>query len=315
VYVRPGGSLSSLDNAGTITAPNIGININSGATTGTLTNSGTLQGANYGVFNLGTISKISNSGTISGSGTGAAVFVGTNGVLGNSTGTLGAALVSTGAGALLDGTIVNQGTINQGFLIENQDVTVGAGSGLAVFDGGTLQVVNGDLTFTDGTLLLAADVSVSGGNGDFINSAILGLSGSQSVTGNFHQTSAGTTRIALLGSTDGAYGHLGISKAAHFDGVLALDDTSLAGGLVAGQTFNIFTFSTYLGGFSSFTVAGTNLTSLGSHQWGYGNLMLTEVWTSETMSLTVSTAPEPSTHALVLGGMAAALLRRRRTQA
>jgi hypothetical protein len=153
----------------------------------------------------------------------------------------------------------------------------------------------------------------------FINQAILALSGSQSVTGNFQQTSEGTTLIDLLGVTAGAYGHLFISGAADFDGALALDDTSLSGGLSGGQTFELFSFSSYSGGFDLLSVDGTILTSLGSGEWAYGSLTLTEVWTSTTMSLTVTGAtavPEidpnslGSVLALVVGSLG--LLERRR---
>jgi hypothetical protein len=103
---------------------------------------------------------------------------------------------------------------------------------------------------------------------------------------------------------------------------LALDDTSLSGGLSGGQTFEVFSFSSYLGGFDLLAVDGTNLTFLGSGQWAYGSLTLTEVWTSTTMSLTVTGAtavPEidpnslGSVLALVLGSLG--LLERRRLKA
>lgn len=68
-----------------------------------------------------------NTGTIAsgGTGSGPAVRVGSAGILGDASGTKGPAIVSTGAGALLAGGIINSGTINQGFLIENQNVSVG----------------------------------------------------------------------------------------------------------------------------------------------------------------------------------------------
>ena len=53
--------------------------------------------------------------------------MGPGGVLGVASGTGGPAIETTGAGALLDGTIVNSGTIYHGFTIENQYVTVSAG--------------------------------------------------------------------------------------------------------------------------------------------------------------------------------------------
>ena len=122
--------------------------------------------------------------------------------------------------------------------------------------------------------------------------------------------------------TAGTYGHLFVSGAADFAGGLELDDTSLRGGLSGGQTFELFSFSSYAGGFDWLAVDGTNLSSLGSGQWAYGSLTLTEVWTSTTMSLTVTGAtavPEidpsslGSVLALVLGSLG--LLERRRLKA
>ena len=128
---------------------------------------------------------------------------------------------------------------------------------------------------------------------------------------------------ALLGVTAGTYGHLFISGAADFAGGLDLDDTSLAGGLNGGQTFDLFSFSSYVGGFDWLKVDGMSLMSLGSGQWAYGGLTLTEVWTSTMMSLTVTgsnVVPEIDPNGLgsVLGlvvGALGLLERRRRRKA
>jgi hypothetical protein len=302
------GNIGLIDNAGSIYGGGSGVYIAAGSV-GVMNNTGTIDGGTVGlqVVEGTTLGLLTNSGTV--------------GVIFNE-GTIGAgagpAISSTGTAASI-GSIINTGTINQGFQIENQNVSVGAGTGAGVFNGGTLDVVDGDLTFTDGTIALNADVSVNGGSGTFINQAILALSGSQSVTGNFQQTSGGTMLIDLLGVTAGTYGHLFISGAADFAGGLALDDTSLSGGLSGGQTFELFSFSSYSGGFDLLSVDGTDFTSLGSGQWAYGSLTLTEVWTSTTMSLTVTgatTVPEidpnslGSVLALVLGSLG--LLERRR---
>ena len=142
------------------------------------------------------------------------------------------------------------------------------------------------------------------------------------MTGNFRQTAAGTALIDLLGVTDGTYGHLFISGTADFAGGLDLDDTSLAGGLNGGQTFDLFSFSSYVGGFDWLKVDGMSLMSLGSGQWAYGGLTLTEVWTTTTMSLTVTgsnVVPEIDPNGLgsVLGIVfgALGLLERRRRKA
>ena len=305
------GNIGLIDNAGSIYGGDSGLYIAAGSV-GVINNSGTIDGGTAGLQIVGgtTLGVLTNSGTI--------------GVVLNE-GTIGAgagpAISSTGTAASI-GSIIHTGTINQGFQIENQNVSVGAGVGVGVFNGGTLDVVDGDLTFTDGTIALNADVLVNGGSGTFINQAILALSGSQSVTGNFQQTSGGTALIDLLGVTGGTYGHLFVSGAADFAGGLELDDTSLSGGLSGGQNFELFSFSSYVGGFDWLAVDGTNLTSLGSGQWAYDSLTLTEVWTSTTMSLTVTGAtavPEidpnslGSVLALVLGSLG--LLERRRLKA
>lgn len=256
-----------------------------------VSNTGVIRGATSGVrVENGRLSSLVNTGTIAygGLGSGPAVLVGPSGVLGDVSGTSGPALVSTGSGALLDGGIVNSGTINQGFLIGNQNVSVGAGSGSGEFNGGTLDVVDGNLAFTSGTLTLGAGVSVNGGSGTFTNEATLRLLGIEAVTGTFEQTSRGTVLMELLGTTSGSYGRLDISGTATFAGGLALGDTGLTGGLAGGQVFDLFGFGSYSGGFSGLSVNGTSLLSLGGGAWLYGALTLTEVWTGTTMSLSVT---------------------------
>ena len=309
IEVAAGGSVTTLTNSGLVDSSNSGIRTEVGSSVGTITNSGTLQGANYGVVNLGTISKISNSGTISDTGesTGAAVFVGTNAVLGDSRGTLGAALVSTGAGALLDGTIVNQGTIHNGFTIGNQSVTVSAGGGIGSFNGGLLDVTDGDLTFTDGTLRLEADMSVNGGLGTVINHSSLELLGTRMTYGNFEQSPGASLVSIFTGSTAAS---LSIDGTATIGGLLNLELNGLS--LAAGQTFGLLSFESYSGSFASLALEGLQLTPAGTGKWSYNSLILQENWTANTMSVSVSAVPEPGTSvglALLLGS--AMSLRRR----
>lgn len=320
------GNVGRLDNAGLIQGGDRGVETFAGTTLGTLMNSGTMTGGNFGAVlaTTGTVTNLSgsliqgtstdgivvlssanlalldNAGTITGgiaavrTQAGASIDrianTGTMGMIVNG-GTIGAgvapAISSTGRGAVI-GSIINAGTINQGFLIENQDVSVGTNYGVGVFNSGTLTVVDGNLTFTDGTIRLNADVSVNGGTGTLFNQAILALSGSQTVTGDFQQLPGGMTLFDLHGVTPGTYGHLGISGTATFGGDLALDDTLLPGGLSGGQTFELFDFASATGSFTALFVNGVSLTSLGGGQWAYGSLTLTEVWTLTTMSLTVT---------------------------
>ena len=291
-------------------------------------NAGLIRGDSAGVqVRFGTLLSLVNSGTVASTGASpkVAVHVGLDGTLGDASGVSGPAIVSTAAGALLDGGIVNAGRIANGFRIGNQDVTVSAGTeedeGLGVFDGGTLEVVNGNLTFTDGRFQLDSDVSVNGGSGRFVNQATIELLANQTVTGNFEQTSAGTTLVDLLGLTPGSWGHLGITGTADFAGSLALDDSQLSGGINGGQAFELFSFASYTGGFSSLFMNGSALSSLGTGVWAYGGLTLTEIWTGTTMSLSVTgTAAVPeidpaslgSALALVLGSLGMLERKRRR---
>jgi hypothetical protein len=293
-------------------------------TRGTLVNAGVIEGATAGVdADRGGFTSIANTGTIhySGVGTGPAIRVGSSGVLGDGTGASGPAITSTGAGARINGTIVNSGTVFHGFQIENQNVTVSADGGLGRFTSGTLNVVNGNLTFTSGTTTLDAAISVNGGTGTVFNDATLRLLGIENVTGNYQQNAGGVTLMDLLGTSSGQYGQLNATGSASFAGGLALSDAGLAGGLADGQTFQLFGFGSYTGGFGSLSVNGTSLQSLGGGDWLYGTLKLTEQWTGTTMSLAVSYSGVPeidpasmaSVLSLVIGslGLAERRLRRR----
>jgi hypothetical protein len=295
---QAGGVITSASNAGVFVGNNQFYGVLE-----TLSNAGSIAGATAGVqVTTGRIGTVTNTGTIAftGAGTGPAVLVGPGGVLGVASGSAGVALSSTGAGALLDGTIVNSGTIHHGFTIENQNVTVSAGSGTGSFSNGTLTVADGDLLFTSGVLALAADVSVDDGAGMFTNEATLALGDSQTVTGNFTQTSAATLRTILSGSS--TYGALTILGAATFAGGLDLDLSAFS--LAEGQTFDLLQFASRTGGFSGLSVDGTALVSLGANQWAYESLILQETWTDTSMSLSISAVPEPSTVCMALAGLA-----------
>jgi hypothetical protein len=282
-----------------------------------LSNAGTIEGATGGVrVDGGGLTKVTNSGTIAytGSGTGPAVLVGAGGVLGDATGAGGVALSSTGVNALLDGIIVNQGTIHYGFEIANQDVTVSADGGVGRFTNGLLDVVDGNLTFTGGgTTTLAADVLVNNGAGTVFNEAVLAVLDNQSIMGNFTQTSAGTTSSIITDLS--TFGSLSISGAATFAGMLDLD---LAGAfsLAERDLFNLFAFDSYGGAFSGLSIDGVSLTPFGANKWLYNGLVVQENWSANGMSVSVAAVPEPSTFALGAAGIAcAAWLRHRRRAA
>jgi hypothetical protein len=309
--------LTSLTNAGTIEGVTAGVEVgnSNGGQIDLLTNSGTIRFTGSGsgpallVVQGGTVGQVANTGSIG--------DVTNAGTIGDGSGT---AISSTGVGASI-GEIFNQGTISGGFTIENQDVTVSADGGLGRFTSGTLNVVSGNLTFTSGTTTLDAAISVNGGTGTVFNDATLRLLGIENVTGNYQQNAGGVTLMDLLGTSSGQYGQLNATGSASFAGGLALSDAGLAGGLADGQTFQLFGFGSYTGGFGSLSVNGTSLQSLGGGDWLYGTLKLTEQWTGTTMSLAVSYSGVPeidpasmaSVLSLVVGslGLAERRLRRR----
>jgi len=298
---------------------------------GTLLNAGVIQGDDSGVFlrvvplaAQSTLRKLVNTGTLvaTGAGGGPALEIESGASFGDPTGAGGPALTSTGPGASI-GRIENSGTVHHGFRVENQDVVVTAGGSPGTFAGGTLVVPDGDLTFGSGTLTLAADVAVGGGAGTFFVDGTLRLLGIQSVTGAFEERAGGTVLIGLFGENPGDYGHLDITGSADFKGSLALDTTGLSGGLANGQSFQLFTFGSSIGGFGALSVDGTSLPSLGGGLWSYGSFVLSENWTPTTMSLDVirnSEKPIPeidpvgiaSVLSLVVGSLGVAERRLRR---
>ncbi|MBU6277032.1 MAG: hypothetical protein KGQ61_10370 [Planctomycetes bacterium] len=275
--------------------------------TGTIANAGRITGGTAGVrVENGALRKLANTGTIAytGSGSGPAVMVGPGGVFGDATGAGGVALSSTGAGALIAGTIQNSGTVHHGFTVANQNVTVSAGGSAGRFTNGTLTVTDGNLTFTSGTTTLDAAASINGGSGTVFNDGTVRLLGIETVTGNYQQNAGGTTLMVLSGTGSGQYGQFGISGSASFAGNLGLDATALAGGLTTGQTFLLFEFASYTGGFGLLTLNGTPMTSLGGGMWGAGSVVATEIWTPTTMSLGIGS---PSVPEIDPAGMASVL--------
>ena len=286
-----GASISSLNDAG------IFVGNWSAARLPYLYNGGVIEGATAGVnVTDGLIDKIENNGVIryTGAGSGPAVLVGPGGVLGDATGAGGAALESTGAGALIDGRIVNQGTIYHGFTIENQNVEVSAAGGSGTFSGGTLDVVHGNLTFMDGRVDLASDISVTGGAGSVFNEGTLAFSGARTILGNFTQLNVGTLLSVFDGPTAGS---LLIDGTATFDGLFGLELGGFT--LAGGESIDLFTYDTYSGGFSGFSVDGVALTADGPGRWTLGSLLFEEEWSATAMRLTVTSTltpvPEPGT--------------------
>jgi hypothetical protein len=310
-------TIDTLDNSGLITSSFRAVD--NGHVIGTLVNSGRITGANSAITNSGSIGSIVNSGTVAFSGSGSGPAIHNLGTMSGGAGTQ-PAIQSTGSGALIAGTIVNEGVIFNGFTIANQDVEVVTGAGDGIFIGGTLAATDGNLALSaggGGALVLQSDVSVNGGSGTFTNAALLGVIGTRQVTGDYQQVPIGTFISALDGTLPGEYGQFVISGSATFGGSLGLFEGVLS--LAPGQTFELFDFASSSGGFSNLEVNFTPTTSLGGGVWSYGGLLLTEVWTGTSMSLSVTQSPsgvpeiDPTScgHALAVALGALGLLERR----
>ena len=316
-------TIGTLDNSGLITSGNAGVD--NGGQIATLTNSGRIEGATVGIWNRNSLESLVNTGTVAYTGSGAGPAIFNNGNLGNQSNAPGVqpAIVSTASGALIAGSIVNNGNIFHGFTIANQDVVVAPGDVDGAFYGGTLDVVDGNLTFAAGSggvlVLSSADVSVKGGAGTFTNDAALGLLSTRQVTGDFVQGSGGSTIIGLNGTAADQYGRLAVSGLATFGGTLVLYQDTLS--LTDGQAFELFDFASATGAFSALEVDFNPATSLGGGVWSYGSLLLTEIWTGTSMSLSVSASAVPeidpaslgSVISLVIGALGLAERKRRGT--
>jgi hypothetical protein len=297
--------ISSLTNSGTITGTGFaGIQVGgNGATLTSATNTGTIQGSSGIVTEGGGLfGKLTNSGTIAGT-SGVAIGVRQNGVLGDASGAGGVAIESTGIGAAINGSIANRGTIHHGFTIANQNVTVsGDGGTTGTFSNGLLNVTDGNLTFTNGRTFLGADVAVNGGSGTVFNEGIVAFGRELNFDGLFSQSSGGTLSTLVASTTN--FGSIVFTGAAAFEGTLDLD---LVGGFnfAAGQSYLLFTFDSYTADFfGGLSVDGQGLTSAGTDRWNYNDLILQEVWTPTTMSLSILPVPEPSTLVLGAAGIA-----------
>jgi hypothetical protein len=338
------GTMNTLTNAGTISGANAGVitDSNSPATIGTLTNtgvitsgfvgidnghgidtltnSGLIQGAAAAIFNRGAIVTLTNSGTLAYAGSGAGPAILNEGILGDQSGT-SLAIRSTASAALIAGSIVNNGTVFGGFSIAHQDVEVSAGRRGGSFVGGTLEVLDGNLTLAaggGGVTVLKSNVAVNGGAGTFVNNGALALYDTRQVNGSFLQSAGGSFISVLDGASSGQYGQLVVGDAATFDGTLSIFQGTLS--LAPGQSFELFDFASASGDFSSLEVDFVPATSLGGGVWSYGSLLLTEIWTGTSLSLSVSASAVPeidpasfgSALALVLGSLGMLERRRRR---
>ncbi|WP_246130777.1 beta strand repeat-containing protein [Nitrospirillum pindoramense] len=189
-----GGTLSTLDNSGVITAA-AAVHVASGGQVGTLNNSGTLGGITRGLSNAGTIGTLANSGLITGA---TALYTG---------GSIGG-LANSG---VIAGRIINA-SANTFSIVGGSGAATGTLTGLAGAQG-TLVSGGADVVLSSGALLLNDAVDV--GAHTLVNSgASVLLSSIVSVTGNYAQT--GGTLVAGIGGASA--GQLTVSGTASLTG-------------------------------------------------------------------------------------------------
>jgi hypothetical protein len=284
--VRNIGTIGTLSNTGSIAGPGIRGVANVGSI-GTLGNSGAINGDDTAIYNLGTIGALTNSGTISGP----------------------KAIVSSGS----IGPITNSGAIFGNITISNQNVTIygGTGSTFGTLAGGVIDIVSGNLMFGGGNNRLQDNIIVNGGNGTVTNADPLVLTGPQTITGSYVQTSAGTLQIDIAGTSAADYGSLSISGGATLDGGLALD---LLNGftLSSGESFDILdALQGITDEFDAVSFNGIACSSEAGGTWncsGLDGLYFAEVISGGELTLnvaaTATSTPEPGTLALLAAGIA-----------
>jgi outer membrane autotransporter protein len=210
---------------------------------GALDNNGLIDGGQTGILNTGTIGSVVNTGTITGSNY---------------------AINSTGGNL---GNITNTGVIDGNIRVTGQDLTItgDSGTGQGTLTGGEITLdPTATLTFGGGNILLAMDIDPL----SVVNNANLTLNTTQTIYGDFTQTSAGNLDVGINAS--GASGQLVVVPLVDNNTTIATGTATLAGGLSAtfGSDVSVngskrYTVLTSAGGisgtFNSFT---TNLTGL-----------------------------------------------------
>jgi hypothetical protein len=274
-----------------------------------------------------TTTGINNTGTVTNSGIGSGgetvgVAIGSNvtGVVQNSTtSTLtltatntysGSTTISAGTLALGSaGTIVNSSGVNLGTLASQGTLDLTAKTSFAF---GTGQTLSGY-----GTVNIGAGKTLTI-NGTFAPGNSPGL---VNVTGDLTLGSTSTTNMEIISRAGGApvagtdFDRVAVSGAVVFGGTLNINTTGLTG-LIAGDTFQLFTAGSYTAGFTSVAMTGAYAPTFtnGLGVWTGTDAGLLFTFTEGTGVLGVSAIPEPATYAAIFGGLAlaGAVLRSRR---
>lgn len=225
--------------------------------------------------------------------------LGTGGVTVNNTGTL---LVDSGI------TVGNQVTVNTGGTFRNNGIYNGT---LAVASGGR---VGGSGTF-DSAVTFGAGTRLSPGNSPGITTFTSGLTLETGANFDFEliaNTTAG--RGTNYDGTDVTGGAFVLQSGALFNITLNLAESTVnfADSFWAGsQQWLVLDVANNPGALPAFTIGTVTLDSLGQNANAYGSFATTQI--GNDVYLTWTAIPEPSTYALLLGGLAALAWVRRRS--
>jgi len=278
-------SVGGLTSSGNVTLQNnavgpVGIALSVGSNGANTTYSGVLSGA----------------GSLVKTGSGNLTLSGANSYTGLTTISAGT-LILASSGTIANSSGVNLGTAgSQGILNLTAKSSFAFGAGQTVAGYGTINIGTGKTVTVNGNL--------SPGNS----------TGIVAVTGNLSLTNTTTTTLELAGSGGVAgtdFDQTTVTGLLTYDGTLSI--TSFGGwNLTTAASYNLFDFFSFSGNFDSVSVGGNALTFDTVNTWSRTDGGVTYSLTLNDGVLTV--IPEPSTWALLAGGLAAlAALRRRRS--